>query len=701
VSQGVVVVAAAGNMLPPIDLGATPIYPACYNGVIAVSATSKNDIVASYSSFGSAVDVAAPGGGASASMGSFSLPTGPTSFCGGGGSGGFNPSADIDEGGIYSTIGGTRFTDGYGAMTGTSMSCPQVAGLAALCLSVGASAGDVDDIIKETADDLGDEGEDDYYGAGRINAYRAVAVACGDTPAKTSSATISPFDGEDGVGAGVILNWVADELATSHDVYFGTSSGAVTNATTASGEFKGNQGIDATSYDPSGTLSDGLYYWRIDEKNSNGSIKGDTWSLEVGNTPQTIIFVDVDATGNNDGASWTNAYNDLQDALAEVVYDQDIWVAEGTYKPTSGTTRSKTFKLISGVDVYGGFDPSIGDDTLEERDPVNNVTILSGDIDGDSVLDKQNSTKVVYARKITGATINGFTITMAYGNGGLVNDQSSLIVKNCVFKDNYAGVGGGMYNNKSLSTTTIEDCTFIDNEGENHGGGIYNEKSSPTINRCMFKGNTSKNGAGMENATSSSPTIKNCVFVGNTASKYGGGIYNVKSSPTITNCTITGNTSTLKGGGIANNGTTADPVIKNCILWDNTANATGNDGDEIYNNNDSCDPTLSYCDIEGGCSNTNHRYTCTDGGGNINSDPEFVNSGDPDGNDNVLRTTDDGLRLNSSESSPCIDKGDNIAMSDSTDIAGQTRKVDDSSTADGGSGSAPIVDMGAYEEQNL
>ena len=72
------------------------------------------------------------------------------------------------------------------------------------------------------------------------------------------------------------------------------------------------------------------------------------------------IFVDENAAGANDGSSWTDAYLKLQDAFSAAVSGDEIWVAQGTYRPDAGGgqimgNRAATFQLASGVKVYGGF----------------------------------------------------------------------------------------------------------------------------------------------------------------------------------------------------------------------------------------------------------------------------------------------------------------------------------------------------------
>jgi hypothetical protein len=121
----------------------------------------------------------------------------------------------------------------------------------------------------------------------------------------------------------------------------------------------------------------------------------------------TTHFVNDDVVGG-DGSSWASAFNDLQDALATATAGDEIWVAAGTYKPTTDGNREISFNLESGVSLYGGFAGTETD--LDERDWEVNSTVLSGDIGvPGSVVD--NSYHVVYASGITGVTLDGLTIT--------------------------------------------------------------------------------------------------------------------------------------------------------------------------------------------------------------------------------------------------------------------------------------------------
>ena len=139
--NGVVVVAAAGNSANP-----SKTYPGAYTNVIAVAATDNKDKKASFSSYGSWVDVAAPGVNIYSTF-----PTHPF---------------------ILGTQNGRSQNYDYGS--GTSMATPMAAGTAALIWSTpyGTSNTAVRSRLESTADKI--PGTGNYWSSGRINAGKAV-----------------------------------------------------------------------------------------------------------------------------------------------------------------------------------------------------------------------------------------------------------------------------------------------------------------------------------------------------------------------------------------------------------------------------------------------------------------------------------------------------------------------------------------------
>ncbi|MDH4241544.1 MAG: hypothetical protein OEW48_18445, partial [Phycisphaerae bacterium] len=128
-----------------------------------------------------------------------------------------------------------------------------------------------------------------------------------------------------------------------------------------------------------------------------------------------VIYVDIDAGGANNGTSWENAYNYLQDALVNVTGGVEIRVAAGTYYPDESTAnpegtnnRSDTFELINGVAIKGGY-AGWGEPDSGVRNIKVYKTILSGDI-GTPDVDTDNSYHVVTdSGTDPNAILDGFT----------------------------------------------------------------------------------------------------------------------------------------------------------------------------------------------------------------------------------------------------------------------------------------------------
>lgn len=280
-----------------------------------------------------------------------------------------------------------------------------------------------------------------------------------------------------------------------------------------------------------------------------------------------IIYVDDDADTGGDGTTWNTAYKYLQDALVAATSGDTIRVAQGTYQPDEDSTypdgsdsRTATFQLISGVELYGGY-AGLGDTRDIELYP----TILSGDLnenDGpDFANNDENSYHVVTGSGCdTTAVLDGFTITDGNANGDLNHHN-----------------GAGMYN--EFGSPKLTSCTFIGNSTANNigsGGGMYNDSSSPALAYCSFINNKAMDGGGMINGNSN-PILTNCIFTGNRARTFGGGMYNAQSSPTLTNCNFSDNTADYMGGGMSNRNQ-SNPNLTNCIFNANSATGSGSGG---------------------------------------------------------------------------------------------------------------------------
>ncbi|MHC4365689.1 MAG: right-handed parallel beta-helix repeat-containing protein [Planctomycetota bacterium] len=415
----------------------------------------------------------------------------------------------------------------------------------------------------------------------------------------------------------------------------------------------------------------------------------------VGTAAGQIIYVDADANGADDGSSWTDARNYLQDALADANSDpnvDEIWVAQGVYKPDANSAdpngsgdRTATFQLINGLALIGGYAGN-GEPDPNARDIEAYETILSGDLDGNDadVNDPcdlwwhpsraENSYHVVTANDVN-TVVNGFTITAGNADGNTVSGHSH---------------GGGMTN--LGGRPSVIHCSFNGNSAV-AGGGVYCAGSNPTFANSTIKGNYGYygGGGGIGCESNSSLTLTNCVIAGNSTHEYGGAIKCVTSgSLTLTNCTLSGNSSWQLAAGIFGVGVSS-MTLNNCILWNDMS---GVDNEVLLVA--SSPPMVSYCDFQGGPNGVIGAVVW--GAGNIDADPCLA---DPNHDDYHLLL-----------GSPCIDAGDNNSVpADSLDLDGdgnttepipfdldgKPRFIDDSSVLDTGNGMPPIVDMGAYE----
>ncbi|MCO5176243.1 MAG: S8 family serine peptidase [Thermomicrobiales bacterium] len=209
-SKGVVIVAAAGN-----SNTSRPFYPAYYSSTIAVAATTSQDQKASFSNFGSWVDVAAPG-----------------------------------QSILSTTMGST-----YGLMSGTSMAAPFVSGLAGLLWSTpyGTSKTAVRSRLESTADKISGTGS--RWANGRINVCKAVGGSCDQATTGPTVMIASPVSGSivTNPGAPLLVQVAANDvtasagsLSVSISIDGGTWNTAAWNASSSRYELSWNTSAAAT-----------------------------------------------------------------------------------------------------------------------------------------------------------------------------------------------------------------------------------------------------------------------------------------------------------------------------------------------------------------------------------------------------------------------------------------------------------------------
>ena len=276
------------------------------------------------------------------------------------------------------------------------------------------------------------------------------------------------------------------------------------------------------------------------------------------------------------------------------------------------------------------------------------------------------------------ATLSGFTLTNGIAEdsdppfgGGAYCQTTLAIITNCMICTNVSpeGSGGGVFSG------TLNNCILSNNFAEYVGGGSFNS----VLNHCILVGNTVFYNSG---SGAFGGTLNNCVLASNTVSYDGSSEYSIGGaacSNVLNNCLLLynfayGDEASAAAGCVLTNCTIAENrfvpgadeipvlhscILRNCILYYNGYNGFGGTG--IYGGSDlkNCcaEPAFGF---HGGSNN------------NFTNAPLFVN-------------TNSDFHLQSG--SPCINAGNNVFVSSTTDFDGNLRIV-------GGT-----VDIGAYEYQ--
>jgi predicted outer membrane repeat protein len=337
------------------------------------------------------------------------------------------------------------------------------------------------------------------------------------------------------------------------------------------------------------------------------------WSIASAFAATRVVYVDAHAKSGGTGRSWNDAYRSLDDALRAARTGDQVWVADGTYTPTSGRDRSRTFDVPEGVAVYGGF--SGNERELDDRDWIANPTILSGDI-GQPGQVEDNSYHVVVVHEAV--VVDGFTIRDGYslnalptgapGRGGPPSGPPPMsgpppksgppsgpppgpggqpvhVTPEMLLESLQPGFGAGLAAFK-VDTLTVRNVLFTKNSAM-AGGAMYNlpnvasmddiagNRSNVRVVGVRFVDNyAEKRGGAVIDNLGASPTFVDTVFQDNECADKGGAVYDdFRSSPQFYNVLFSGNRA-FRGAAMGNDGG-SNPIVVNGTFVHNVAEDVG------------------------------------------------------------------------------------------------------------------------------
>ena len=380
--------------------------------------------------------------------------------------------------------------------------------------------------------------------------------------------------------------WIAmlkAELDLAHPIYYSGSNGDSGHAFVCDG-YDDND-LMHFNFGWSGS-SDGNYStYDVNGFSSNQAVVMNVYPMDIHADANGIIYITPDGEGN--GSSWDEATSLFHYATFRSNSGVQLWVKKGTYYGDDTDTIS-AFQICAGNKVYGGFNGDEGPDfDLSQRDLVNNVTIL----DGQNVKRVLNQLNTFSAGNE--AVWDGFTLQNGQaGSGAGAYLSNYMTLSNCIVNHNHADIyGGGIYMNSTGGNVhaDITNCTITDNS-TSMGAGIC-DRLGATYTNCVISNNTSSTkGGGIYIYSNAEPVLKGCLVSNNTANE-GAALY-ARGKFNATNCTFVMNEALDAQGGIFNENHHNKYV--NCILWGNTCKGQP------------CQVTgasdYEYCAVQGGIS---------------------------------------------------------------------------------------------------
>lgn len=339
---------------------------------------------------------------------------------------------------------------------------------------------------------------------------------------------------------------------------------------------------------------------------------------QTGSFSGPVRYVKTNGSYANDGTSWAQAKNNLQDAIESLhdymtrngITEGRVYVAAGTYRPTTSTPGGDgvlytSFLIYDGITVYGGFSADSPEATPEDRMVLDadgttekkmseatglkwlmkNTTTLSGN-HSSSTEDpmKWDSKKNEYDESFTG---NSYHVVWFATNTS--THSSGLDTKNRgVALADTAGLDGFTIRDGNASNRTVPEQSDGSHAYHNsYGGGVY------------MVGNT---------------VLRNCIIRQNSSSLRGGGVY-MDGGGLMEQCYVTQNQSggvgvtDGYGGGVACDD---GGIVRHCLIENNAARCGG--GLSIAFSSQPVNDKERYASFATGCVVNNNTSSAEAGG---------------------------------------------------------------------------------------
>jgi len=429
-NRGIVLVAAAGNS--NTDRGS---YPAVYDEVIAVAATNKTDSKASFSNWGLWVDIAAPG---------------------------------VD---IYSTY----YDDDYCEMSGTSMACPHVSGVAALLLSNNSSLSNIQikNILKSSVDNVS---SDKFIGTGRINSYQCLLNE--NIPLAEINRSISTSE----LSGNVTIRGTANgTYFSNYSVLYG--EGIYPSTWVEIDNFCSEVNDSILTEWNTTNVADGKYTIKLLVNSSNNKSSYDLVLVLINNEESTLFV----------GGSGPNNYTTIVEAVGDAGNRDDVYVYNGTYNESIivnnnidliGENKNST---IITMDASQGFGIWVTSDhsNISNFKLENNVYGIIYTSNNNSYIENNifNNTFIGLYLLSNTSTYNIDPIILtgsSIGNNTIANNTfSNCLIYNMYILGNYINIENNNINGSGIGFFGMPPAGMATM-------GTNNSINNNTINNCLF-----------------------------------------------------------------------------------------------------------------------------------------------------------------------------------------------------------------------